>query len=176
MRDTFMNHYEIWDRLRYLQEKRLIEIQEHSETTEFTVSNVSVIPLQLPFFGGYGYLFTEGNKRAVVCLDEVKQWEPPSVVHGADIAILPLGIVATHPLTGKQNISKDNPLLKCELSWDEALQIGEYIQAKRTVYIHLSEPDDISVNEFAILGRELSKKYGRLIEFGFDTQNIRFDD
>jgi phosphoribosyl 1,2-cyclic phosphate phosphodiesterase len=175
MRETFISHYGIWDRLQYLQEKGLVEIKEHAEATDVTMSNVTITPLPLPFYGAYGYLLTEGGKRAVVCLDEVKGWEPPSVVHGADLAILPLGVVAKHPLTGKGNLSETNPLLTCELSWEEALALGERIRAKRTIYIHLSEPDDISVNEFAVISRDLSERYGRTIEFGFDTQRIRFE-
>ena len=175
MRDTFATYHSILERLQYLESKGLIEIIEHVEITDLKINNIEVTPLALPFRGGYGYLFREGSKRAVVCLDEVKQWNPPTCVHGADIAVLPLGVVAKHPLTGKDNLSRTNPLRTCELSWEEALQVGEAIQAKRTIYIHLSEPDDISASEFLVLSRELSEKYGRIIEFGFDTQQLRFE-
>lgn len=66
-------------------------------------------------------------------------------------------------------------LRTCELSREDALEIGERIRAKRTVYVHLSEPDDITASEFSLLSREPSERYARKIEFGRDPQQIRFE-
>ena len=171
-RETFEEHGGLWGALQYSSQKKFVSIIEHNSLKDVSIGCCSVTPLALPFFGGYGFLFSRENKRILVCLDEVKGWSPPPEVLNVDLAILPLGIVAVHPPTGAITVSEDNPLRTCELSWDEALELGEKIHAKRTVYIHLSEPDGISPEEFRELGEQLSRAAGRVIEFGYDGQKI----
>lgn len=175
MKTTFQQHQDIWNRLAYLEGKGLVTLIEHEALNDIKVGPVTISALPLPFEGGYGYLFSHEAGRCVVCLDEVKNWIPPRGIEGVELAILPLGIVERHPLTKEARMARSNPLRECELSWEEALAIGEKIRAKKTIYTHLSEPDNISVEEFKVIGFDLSRKYNRSIEFGHDTQIVTFD-
>lgn len=48
--------------------------------------------------------------------------------------------------------------------------------AQRTVYLHLSEPDDVNFEDFRVIGKFLSEQNCRGIEFDYDTQEIEFDN
>lgn len=119
----------------------------------------------------YAFLIEGGGKRLLVAPDELNGWDPPQWVHGVDLAVLPMGVVEFHPLTGERQIAEEHPVLQSEATFEETLEIVRKLGADRVVLTHIEEPDRLSFDVLKAVEDRL-REGGLPVSFAHDTQLV----
>jgi phosphoribosyl 1,2-cyclic phosphate phosphodiesterase len=116
----------------------------------------------------YAFLLTEDGRRALIAPDELKGWSPPADVQGVDLAVLPMGILELHPLTGERLIHEEHPMLQVDTTFEETLEIVRRLDAGRVYLTHIEEMDQISFDELREVEARL-RQDGLQVSFAYDT-------
>jgi phosphoribosyl 1,2-cyclic phosphate phosphodiesterase len=159
----------LWDHLEYMQDGvRTIAIHELKAGEVVSVGETVVRPFPLaePFV--YAFLLTEGDRRALIAPDELKGWSPPADLKEVDVAVLPMGMLEFHPLTGERLIHQDHAALQSEATFEETLEIVRQLRAERVYLAHIEEMDQMSVDELEELEQQLQRD-GLPVSFAHDT-------
>ncbi len=100
-----------WDHLAFFVRHEIVEIVEVADGQEATLGRYTVRPFRLAEEYVYGFLVRGDGKRIVLIPDELIGWEPIPEAIGADLAVLPMGVVEFDPFTGERRIPTDHPVL-----------------------------------------------------------------
>ena len=101
-------------------------------------------------------------------MDELHDWQPGPELRGADLAVLPMGLIDVDPFTGERRIHEDHPVLRFEATLEETLRIVDALDAKRVVLSHVEEVDGLTRGDLDRLAVEV----GRNVEFAYDTMQV----
>lgn len=156
-----------WQHLEFFATKGLIELVELAEGQRVMLGDCVVEPIRLAEDYVYAFMFTQGQKRLMVVMDELVGWDPPAEVRGVDLAVVPIGIMEFHPLTGERLMPVDHPTLKSEATFLQTLDIARKLEAKHLAFTHFEEPDGLSHDDHAEMERIL-RSHGRPITMAFD--------
>jgi phosphoribosyl 1,2-cyclic phosphate phosphodiesterase len=123
----------------------------------------------------YAFLFEEldGARRVLVAMDELFGWEPPAHLCNLDLAILPKGLFDVHPFTGKRMIPAEHPVLASEATYAQTLVMAEQLAARRIVFMHLEEVEQVTPTEYTALACDLRAKRGWDVTFAHDGVMIQ---
>jgi phosphoribosyl 1,2-cyclic phosphate phosphodiesterase len=69
---------------------------------------------------------------------------------------------------GGRRILEENPVLKAESTFEEALQIVHSLDARRTMLTPIEEMDELTHDDLQEFGHRLRVE-GRNVEFAYDT-------
>jgi phosphoribosyl 1,2-cyclic phosphate phosphodiesterase len=152
----------IMPQLEYLQSIRLIAIHELTDGEQIQVHGVTITPIRLAEDYVYAFLFNDGQRSALIVMDETFRWVPPSDLKGLDLVVLPMGVVDVDPRTGARRIPVDHPVLKAEATFNDTVKLAIELGAKRTILSHVEEPDGFGHDELQTLAREFSVKIPNL--------------
>jgi phosphoribosyl 1,2-cyclic phosphate phosphodiesterase len=159
-----------WDHLKYFEKVGLIRMIELSDGDLIDIRNTVIRPFRLAENYVYAFMFGSCGKRALIAMDEILGWEPPAEIQGADIAVLPMGIVELNLFTGERIIPENHPLLKTEATYMQTLEIISKLNASRVVLYHIG--DGVSYNDLKKEEIRLAKAgYGN-ISFAYDTMKV----
>ena len=159
----------MWDHLEYLQNGvGTIRIRELADGEDVTMGETTVHPFRLAEEYVYAFLLSEKSRRALIAPDELKGWTPPPEVRGVEVAVLPMGIVELHPLTGERQIHEDHWMLQLEATFDETLEIVRQLDADRVYLTHVEEMDQMSFDELRAIEARLQED-GLPVSFAYDT-------
>jgi len=148
--------------LEYLQSIRLIAIHELTDGEQIQVHGVTITPIRLAEDYVYAFLFNDGQRSALIVMDETFRWVPPSDLKGLDLVVLPMGVVDVDPRTGARRIPVDHPVLKAEATFNDTVKLAIELGAKRTILSHGEEPVGFGHDELQTLAREFSVKIPNL--------------
>jgi phosphoribosyl 1,2-cyclic phosphate phosphodiesterase len=158
-----------WDQLEYMQNALgTVAIHELGDGEDFRLGETLVTPFRLAEEFVYAFLLQEGNRRALIAPDELHGWSPGDGAKGVDVAVLPMGIVEFHPLSGERMIHEDHWMLQLEATFDETLDIVRQLNAERVYFTHIEEMDQLSYDDLAEVAARLQHD-GLPVEFAFDT-------
>ena len=135
------------------------------------IEGVRITPFRLAADYVYAFIFEENGWRVLIAPDELVGWEPPEFTHGVDLAILPMGVVEHHPLSGKRKIPVGHPILKMEATFAQTLEMVRQINAGRTILTHIEEMDDCSHDDLRDVEAALEQA-GSPVEFAYDTMTV----
>lgn len=159
----------IWDHLEYMQNGvGTIAIHELTDGQEVTLGSTLVRPFRLAEDYVYAFLLMEDDRRVLIAPDELKGWSPPPDAKGVDLAVLPMGILEFHPLTGERLIHQDHRMLPLEATLDETLEIVRRLNPKQVYLTHIEEMDQLSFDELREVERHLQHD-GLPVSFAYDT-------
>jgi phosphoribosyl 1,2-cyclic phosphate phosphodiesterase len=161
----------MWRHLTYFEGEGLVRLIELAEGEAFTLGATTVQPFLLAQDGFYGFMLQEADRRALIVPDDLLGWEPSAEVCGADVAIIPMGIVEIEPLTGERRIHRDHPVLQSEATLLQTLELVPLLQASRVIMTHIEEPDGMTYDDLLILSKRLQDE-GLPITFAYDTEVI----
>jgi phosphoribosyl 1,2-cyclic phosphate phosphodiesterase len=167
----FREHLGGWEHLTHLEETGVVEIHEVPDGETIVLGETRITPFRLAEGFVYGFVFEEGGRRALVVMDELNGWAPPDWLRGADVAVLPMGVVEHDPFTGERRIDPQHPVLREEATFAETLAIADQLAAARVILSHIEEMDGLSYDDLARVERGL-RADGRDLTFAYDTLTV----
>jgi phosphoribosyl 1,2-cyclic phosphate phosphodiesterase len=162
----FRERLGIWEHLSFFAERNLVRIIELDEGEAVELGGFRIVPVPLAEDYVYAFLFEGAGKRALVVADEIKGWIPPPEVLGADVAVVPMGVVEFDPFTGARRIAEDHPVLGVEATFRQTLEIVRKLEADRVVMTHIEEPDGLTYDDLKRIENESGDSN---IAFAYDT-------
>jgi phosphoribosyl 1,2-cyclic phosphate phosphodiesterase len=150
------------DHLAYLARIGVVELVEVPDGATVAVGGATVRPFRLA--EPYAYAF-------LVAPDELFGWEPPTDLGRLDLAVLPMGVVDVHPLTGARQIPADHPVLRGEATLAQTLAVARRLDAGRVVLTHVEEPDQLSYDDLRLVEDRL-REQGLPVSFAYDTMMV----
>lgn len=160
-----------WKHLEYLQSLGIVKVHVVPVGEPVEIGSIKITPLPIAVDYVFAFLVEDGDARAWVCMDELHGWSPDATVADLDLAILPSGVSAVHPLTGEPMVEAGHPVLETEMLLERTIECVREMQPKQAVLIHLDAVDGISYDD----GLRLSKRYqaeGLPITFAYDGLRI----
>jgi phosphoribosyl 1,2-cyclic phosphate phosphodiesterase len=168
----FREHLGSWEHLEFFAERlRIVELIEVPDGETVALNGTTIRPFRLAEDYAHAFLFEADGQRVLIAPDELLGWKPPEFARGVDLAVLPMGIAATHPLTGEQQIPAEHPVLEAEASFTETLEIVRALGARQVVLSHIEEADGVTYDDLVELERRL-RADGLNICFAYDTMLI----
>jgi phosphoribosyl 1,2-cyclic phosphate phosphodiesterase len=159
----------LWDHFQYLQDAEgTIAVHELGDGEDFALGEALIHPFRLAEDYVYAFLVREQTTSALIAPDELHGWAPPADVQGVDVAVLPMGIVEFHPITGERLIHEGHRMLQLEATFEETLVIARQLKAKRVYLTHIEEMDQMSFDELGEVEARLQRD-GLPISFAHDT-------
>lgn len=156
-----------WDHLRFLERLGLVSLIEVPEGESIELGGIEIRPFPVAEDYVYAFVFEGDGERLLIAPDELKGWEPPEWVRGADLAILPKGLDEFDPFTGERRIHRDHPILDEEATFEETLDIVRKLEAKRVILTHIEEVDGLTYDDLRKWQSQLDKNLN--VSFAFDT-------
>lgn len=152
----------------FLEERGFVRVHELRDEETVELDGVQIRPFRLHEDYVYGFELRGGGKRLLVAMDELHDWSPPPEVRGADLAVLPMGLVERDPFTGERRIHEEHPVLRFEATFEQTLEIVDALEAKRVVLAHVEEVGRLGHDDLT----RLAERVGRGITFGYDTMIV----
>jgi phosphoribosyl 1,2-cyclic phosphate phosphodiesterase len=158
-----------WEHLSYLEHDGagVIRLVELADGGVFTVGSTHARAFPLAQRGIYGFVLEEAGRRVLIVPDDLLGWQPSPEVQGADLAIIPIGLVEVNPLTGERAIPREHPVLQTEATFRQTLELVPQLRASRVILTHVEEPDGLTYDDLLVLG-ERFRRQGLLITFAYD--------
>lgn len=160
-----------WDHLKYLEHRGVIRLIELPDGEAVTLRDTTIQPFPLAQGSVYGFLFEEASKQALIVPDDLHGWEPSAEVQGADLAVIPMGVVEFDPFTGERRIPADHPVLEWEATFRETLELVPQLGAAHVVMTHIEEPDGLSYDDLQLLSERLQRE-GFNVIFAYDAMVV----
>jgi phosphoribosyl 1,2-cyclic phosphate phosphodiesterase len=164
----FKERLGMWEHLSYLQQLGVVRLLVLGDGETVVVGDTQVYPFRLAVDYVYGFLLVRGDTRVFIAPDELFGWEPPELVRGVDVAVIPKGIQEFNPFTGERQIPAEHPVLKSEATFRQTLQMVRRLQAREVVMTHIEEADRLSYEDLLRLEEQLRQE-GFNIRFAYDT-------
>jgi phosphoribosyl 1,2-cyclic phosphate phosphodiesterase len=157
-----------WDHLSYLEQKGLVRLHELTDGDAVEIEGVAFRPFRLAEDYVYAFLLESDGQRVLIAMDELFGWEPPEAVRGVDLAVLPMGIMEFHPLTGERITPAGHPILQMEATYAQTLTCIRALDASAVYLAHIEEPDRMSYDELRLVEQGLQEE-GLNVRFAYDT-------
>jgi len=162
----------LWDHLKFLEEReRVIRLHELRDGDSVQIGETTIRPLRLAQDFVYAFLFEDGRRRLLAVPDEIDGWVPPPEARGVDLAVVPMGIVEFHPLSGERLITEKHSVLSAEATFDETLEIVAAIRPTRVVMTHIEESDGLSYDDLIEVAERVRER-GIDLTFAHDTMTV----
>lgn len=168
----FKTYLGLWETFQYLQNFGVVNVIELADGDSVTLNDVRITPFRVAEDYVYAFLFDDGATRVLIAPDELHGWEPPALVHGVDLAVIPMGLPQVHPLTGATIIPDEHPVLKSEATFTATLGMVRAMQPGRVVMTHLEEPTRLTYPDYVRLEDKLREDGYPAITFAYDTMLI----
>jgi phosphoribosyl 1,2-cyclic phosphate phosphodiesterase len=152
----------------FLEERGWVRVHELGDDDTVELGGVTIRPFRLHEDYVYAFELTGRGKRLLVAPDELHDWEPPALLRGVDLAVLPSGLHEHDPFTGERRIHQDHPVLRVEATFAQTLRIVDALAARRVVLTHVEEVDGLGHDDLQRLAAEV----GRGITFAYDTMTV----
>jgi phosphoribosyl 1,2-cyclic phosphate phosphodiesterase len=152
----------------FLEERGWVRVHELGDDDTVELGGVTIRPFRLHEDYVYAFELTGRGKRLLVAPDELHDWEPPALLRGVDLAVLPSGLHEHDPFTGERRIHQDHPVLRVEATFAQTLKIVDALAARRVVLTHVEEVDGLGHDDLQRLAAEV----GRGITFAYDTMTV----
>jgi phosphoribosyl 1,2-cyclic phosphate phosphodiesterase len=172
--ETFGQNHALTTRMGYLEKAGVVAVQTIPTGKNFTWRDCTITPFILAEDYVCGFIFETPTRRILICMDELNNWEPPSWLGSFDLAILPAGVFEFNPLTGERRIPADHPILVREATYAETLDMLKVIDTKHVVFMHLNHSDQLTFDQFQMLGKRMTEQSGGapIYEFAYDGMQI----
>lgn len=155
----------------FLSRHGVVRLIELSDGASVTIGGTRVTPIRLAENYVYAFLLEAGGRRALIAMDELFGWNPPASLRGVDLAVLPMGIPAIHPLTGRQLMHPNHPVLGHEATFEQTLAIVRQIGPRQALLSHIEEPFDLDHDDYSAVAVQ-SQRDGLPISFAYDTMMV----
>ena len=156
------------DHMAFFSGQGYIQLHELKDGESVMKNNTKITPFRLAEDYVYGFLLTSTDKRVLIVMDELNNWNPSEELGEIDLAILPIGIFDVHPLTGERLLSSDHPVLNEECTFNETLDILKKLNPKKTIFTHIEEVDGLSFDDLLEVEKQLTKE-GLVVKIAYDT-------
>jgi phosphoribosyl 1,2-cyclic phosphate phosphodiesterase len=155
----------------FLSRHGVVRIIELSDGASVTIGGTKVTPIRLAENYVYAFLLESGGRRALIAMDELYGWNPPASLRGIELAVMPMGIPAVHPLTGSQLMHPNHPVLAHEATFEQTLAMLRQIAPQQAILSHIEEPFDLDHDEYRAIAVQL-RRDGLPVSFAHDTMMV----
>jgi phosphoribosyl 1,2-cyclic phosphate phosphodiesterase len=155
----------------FLSRHGVVRIIELSDGASVTIGGTKVTPIRLAENYVYAFLLEAGGRRALIAMDELFGWNPPASLRGIELAVMPMGIPAVHPLTGSQLMHPNHPVLAHEATFEQTLAMLRQIAPQQAILSHIEEPFDLDHDEYRAIAVQL-RRDGLPVSFAHDTMMV----
>jgi phosphoribosyl 1,2-cyclic phosphate phosphodiesterase len=172
--ETFEKTMGLMDHFNFMESKGIIEKEIVMNDQKIIIDDCVVQPVQLAQSYVFGYIIKEKNKKILVIMDELKDWNPSDKILEEDFELvyLPFGLFDYNPITNTQVMAKDHYLMKGENTIGETLEIMKKLNAKQFILSHIEESDSITRALANKLEKHYSKVTGKTIRIAYDSMKI----
>jgi phosphoribosyl 1,2-cyclic phosphate phosphodiesterase len=172
--ETFENSLGLAEHLSFLQSQGLIDRRVIGNDQEVVINDYTVKPVRLAQEYVFGFMINGGGKKALIIMDELKDWQPsPEILETAfDAVYLPFGIFDINPITGIRILPTDHELFEAENCIGETLELVRELNSARFILSHIEEPDNITLGLARLLEAYYSNETGKNIAIAFDTMSV----
>lgn len=154
--------------MHFKQKMGYVDVRVFTEPIELEGWRVSTFAVHEEYVSAFLFEEMEGARRALICMDELYGWTPPSHVRGVDLLVLPKGLDDVHPFTGERVIPEDHPVLRSEATFLQTLEMVDAIQPAATVFMHIEEIDPLTPPEYVELAAMIERDRGWNVTFAWD--------
>ncbi len=179
VRDDFAR-YGMLESLVYMQSMDYVRVEAFDGPIELGGWRITTFPVAEDYV--YAFLFEEveaerehAPRRVLVCMDELVGWAPPAALRGVDLAVLPKGLFEFHPFHSERLIPADHPVLGTEATYLQTLEMVRALAPRRTVFLHIEEPEPLSPAQYERLSADLRQQEGWDVTFAHDTLVIELE-
>lgn len=172
--EDFKNRDGLENIVNYLQGRGYINPIVLADGDALEIEDVRITPFRVAEDYVYAFLFEQGTERILIAPDELFEWQPPTWLGTLDLAILPVGVMEFHPLTGARQIPAEHPVLNHEATFRDTLEMIRQMKPKRTILGHLSAMDNLTYDDYVALETKLQAEQPDLgrVEFAYDQMVI----
>jgi phosphoribosyl 1,2-cyclic phosphate phosphodiesterase len=136
----------------YLERLGVVRLHEIADGEEIELGETRITPFRLAEDYVYAFIFEDNGRRALIAMDELKDWTPPRELGSFDVAFLPLGIFEHDPFAGDRWIHPEHVLLEVEATYAETVGIVRALDADRVVLSHVEHMDGVTHEQLVRLG------------------------
>ena len=166
------NYLGLHARFAFLEHIGAISVQIIPPDTPLQLDHFTITPIVLAETYVSAFLCKDGQKRVLIAMDELNKWSPPALLHGVDLAIMPMGLPQRHPLTGAVIISPEHPIYDHEASLEQTVAMVRQMQPKRVVFMHVEEAFGLWPHELQTTAHNLQSELGCRVEWACDGMQI----
>ena len=172
--DTFSQYHDLTTRLSYLERAGVITRHFIPAGESVTWRGCTITPFLLAEDYVCGFILESNNRRVLICMDELNNWQPDPALGSFDLTIMPAGVFEFDPLTNQRRIPADHPILIREATYAETLDMLRAIDTKRVVFMHLNHSDQLTYEQFRQLGVRMTEQSNAhpIYEFAYDGMLI----
>ncbi|MDX6514233.1 MAG: phosphoribosyl 1,2-cyclic phosphate phosphodiesterase, partial [Gaiellaceae bacterium] len=156
------------EHLDFLAERGVADPVTVPDGESIRLGGTTVHPFRLAEDYVYAFVLEEDGRRALVAMDELNGWTPPSDLGHFDVAVLPVGVFEHDPRTGERKIAEEHPVLGAEATYEETLAMIDALDADRVYLTHVEEMNGLSHDYLRELEPGLAAQ-GRPVTFAYDT-------
>jgi phosphoribosyl 1,2-cyclic phosphate phosphodiesterase len=153
----------------YLENVGLVEIRLFGAPIELGGWRISAFPVAEDYVYAFFFEELDGERQVLIAMDELFGWTPPSFLHGVDLAVIPSGVFEFDPLSGVRKIPVEHRVLEHEATFRQTLAMVEAIQPKRTLFMHIEEPEGNTPAQLEAVAADLHAQRGWDVTFAYDT-------
>ncbi|GAB4521418.1 MAG: hypothetical protein Kow0047_32390 [Anaerolineae bacterium] len=173
--DDFRTKLGLDEHFDYMARHGTVNVHRWADGEPLQIGGWEITHVQLAADYVYAFLFRREGVRVLIAMDELVGWEPPAWLSGVDLLILPVGVFEFHPLTGERQIPLGHPLLTTEATYVQTLAMVEALRPRQVVFMHIEEPDRVTVEELREVERRLWLERGWDVRFAWDGMIIPVD-
>jgi phosphoribosyl 1,2-cyclic phosphate phosphodiesterase len=153
----FQTYLGLADAFKYYCSQGIVRLSVYENWTKFPIEDVMVTLVPMDNGMNCGILLEQQSRRILIAPDEIKGWRPPAMLGNLDLVVLSIGICQPNPLTKKWAISRDHPVLKSDLTFEEVVQfVAKDLKPSVAVLTHIEEPDTLSYSDFIKVENQLN--------------------
>lgn len=159
----------------YLERLGAVRLHRLQEGERVRLGDYTITPFPVAEAYVYAFLLEGNGRRLLIAPDELVGWQPPSFLHGVDLAVVPMGVVEFDVWNGDRRIPADHPVLQSEATFRQTLAMLRQIQPKQAIMTHIEEPDSLGYDELVRLEATLQAD-GYPLRFAYDTMQLKIDE
>lgn len=164
VREDFRKMLGLESHFQHFEEVGIAKVREIGEGETLHVDGITLQPYRMTQPGLTCFLLSQGQKRAVLALDDTKNWVPASNLLEPDVLVMETGWFEFDP-KGRRIVPEDHWIRKEESSFEETLELIERIRPKRTFLTHIEEMNSRSYSDYV----KLETKYHEYnLRFAYD--------
>ena len=144
-----------WDHLQFLEQTGIVRLHTVDDGDAVMIDGVTITPIRLAEDYVYAFLIERDDTRILLAMDELHGWTPPADLGPLDLAVLPIGVFAHHPLTGERLIAADHPVLREEATFDDTIAIARRLNVREVIFSHIEASDELGHDTLLAVATQL---------------------
>jgi len=170
VRRDFHKYLGLESHFQHFEKLGIAKIREISEGEALHIAGVTLRAFRMAQPGLTSFLLRHGQKRALLALDDTRNWRPGPKLSEPDILVIEMGWFE-HDTRKKRIVSPEDPIRQEEASFEETLRLIKQIRPRLALLTHIEGLWKRSYNDYLKLEREYDDYHLRV---AYDGLRVAF--